>query len=145
MQTTQTAKPLPHPVDRPTADVVIYDGLCQICTAQIRRLASWDTRGRLAYLSLHDPEVPLTYPDLTHEELMQNMVVVDRQGRRHHGAAALRQIARRVPRLWITVPFLYLPGSLPVWQWLYRQIADRRYRFNRDNCTGGTCHLHGKH
>jgi hypothetical protein len=33
---------------------------------------------------------------------------------------------------------------MPLWQWLYRQVADRRYRFNRDDCDGGTCHLHGR-
>jgi predicted DCC family thiol-disulfide oxidoreductase YuxK len=136
--------PLPSPADRPLAEVVIFDGHCQLCTAQISRLAGWDTRGRLAYLSLHDAEVAQRYPDLTHEQLMREMVLVDRGGRRHPGAAAFREIARRIPRLWPLVPWLYLPGTLPVWQWFYRQVADRRYRFNRNNCDEGTCHLHGR-
>ena len=135
---------LPSPAERPAAEVVIFDGNCQLCTAQVSRLARWDTRRRLSFLSLHDPEVARRYPDLTHEMLMRDMVVVDRRGRFHHGAAALRELARRIPRLWPLVPFLYLPGTLPLWQWFYRQVADRRYRFNRDDCDGGTCHLHGR-
>jgi predicted DCC family thiol-disulfide oxidoreductase YuxK len=123
---------------------VIYDGHCNMCTSQIERLARWDSRGSLAFLSLHDPEVYERYPDLTHDGLMQNMVVVDRRGRRHVGAAALRQLAREIPRLWWLAPPLYLPGSLPLWQWLYSQVAKRRYRFNRHTCDGGTCELHGR-
>ncbi|HEX4143225.1 MAG TPA: DUF393 domain-containing protein [Pirellulales bacterium] len=135
---------LPSPAQRPLAEVVIFDGNCQLCTAQVSRLARWDTRGRLAFLSLHDLEVSRRYPQLSHETLMREMVVVDRRGQYHHAAAAVRQIARRIPRLWPLVPFLYLPGTMPLWQWLYRQVADRRYRFNRAECDGGTCHLHGR-
>ncbi|HTU27461.1 MAG TPA: DUF393 domain-containing protein [Pirellulales bacterium] len=138
------ARPLPTPTERPKAEVVVFDGHCQICTGQIARVAQWDTGGRLAFLSLHDPEVGRRYPELTHEALMRDMYVVDRKGRYHRGAAALREIARRVPRLWPLVPFLYLPFSMPLWQWLYRQVADRRYQFNRDECDGGSCHLHGR-
>jgi predicted DCC family thiol-disulfide oxidoreductase YuxK len=142
--TGSPANLLPTPAQRPLAEVVIFDGNCQLCTAQVLRLAKWDTRGRLAFFSLHDPEVGRRYPQLTHEALMRDMVVVDRRGRFHHGAAAVRQLARRIPRLWPLVPWLYLPGTMPLWQWLYRQVADRRYRFNRDDCDGGTCHLHGR-
>ncbi len=123
---------------------MIFDGQCNLCTSQIERLARWDSRAALAFLSLHDPQVYERYPDLTHDQLMQNMVVVDRAGRRHAGAASLRQLAREIPRLWWLAPVLYLPGSLPLWQWLYRQVAKRRYRFNREQCDAGTCHLHGR-
>lgn len=137
---------LPGPAQRPETDVVIFDGHCKICTGQVKRLARWDRRGRLAYLSLHDPEVAQRYPDLTYDELMRNMVVVDRRGRRHMGAAAIRHLSRRLPWLWWLAPILYLPGTLPLWQWLYRLIADNRYRFGRlDECDGGTCSLHGRH
>jgi predicted DCC family thiol-disulfide oxidoreductase YuxK len=143
MKTDLAPNLLPRPAERPGAAVVIYDGQCRICTAQIECVARWDTRRRLAFLSLHDPEVYERFPDLVHEELMQRMVVVDAQGRRHVGAAAVRVIARAVPRLWILTPFMYLPGTLPLWQWGYDQVAKRRYWFNRHACDGGTCHLHG--
>src|SRR5688572_16787389 len=116
---TQQPVSLPGPEDRPDADVVIYDGHCRICTGQIRRLARWDGGGRLAYLSLHDPEVAARYPDLTYDLLMQAMVVVDRSGRRHIGAAAIRYLSRRLPKLWWLAPILSFPGTLPLWQWCY--------------------------
>ena len=41
------AAPLPDMDQRPSADVVIYDGDCRICTSQIRRIQRWDPGGRL--------------------------------------------------------------------------------------------------
>lgn len=136
--------PLPSPTDRLEADVVIYDGQCRICTAQVRRLARWDGGGRLAFLSLHDPVVQDRYPDLSHERLMEEMVVVDQEGKRHGGASAVRYLTRRLPRLWWAAPLLHVPGSLPLWRFLYRQVANRRYRLGKQNCEDGTCHLHGR-
>ncbi len=141
---TIEAPSLPTPEQRPSAEVVIYDGHCRICTSQIRRLAAWDTGGRLSYLSLHDPQTRQRYPDLSHEALMQDMYLVDRRGHRHRGAEALRYLSRRLPWLWWLAPILNLPGTLPLWQWCYRQVAKRRYRFGRiESCDDGSCRLHG--
>jgi predicted DCC family thiol-disulfide oxidoreductase YuxK len=144
MKTDIATTALPQPADRPGASVLIYDGQCNLCTAQVKRIARWDSRGELAFWSLHDPEVYRRYPDLKHDDLMRQMVLVDPLGRRHWGAAALRQLSRRIPRLWPLVPLLHLPGSLPLWQWAYNQVARRRYLFNRHDCDGGTCNLHGR-
>jgi len=146
MATIESAdKPLPTPAERPDADVVIFDGHCRICTAQVRRLVWWDCQHRLAYLSLHDPEVARRYPDLTHDALMEEIYIIDKRGTRHRGAGAIRYLSRRLRRLWWLAPVLHIPGSLPLWQWLYRQVAKRRYHFGRtDDCDSGSCHLHGK-
>jgi predicted DCC family thiol-disulfide oxidoreductase YuxK len=134
---------LPTPTERPDADVVIYDGHCVICTGQIQRLARWDTKGSLAYISLHDPEVARRWPDLAYDDLMKNMYVVDQQGQRHRGAAAIRYLSRRLPRLWWLAPVLHIPGTLPIWQALYQQVAKRRYRFGRiESCENGSCQIH---
>ena len=134
--------PLPH--ERENADVVIYDGHCRLCLAQVRNLFRWDAGKRLAFLSLHDEEVSRRYPDLSHEALMQDMYVVDRRGRRHRGAAAVRYLSRRLPWLYPLAPLLHIPGSLPIWQWCYRQVVRLRYRFGRvDSCQDGSCRLHG--
>jgi len=141
--TREVPQRLPGPERRPTADVVIFDGQCRICRRQIGWLAWFDSGGRLAYLSLHDSETARRYPDLSHDELMRQMVVVDAHGRRHGGAAAVRYLSRRLPRLWWLAPILHIPLSLPLWQWLYRQVAARRYLFGRvESCENGTCHLH---
>lgn len=141
----ESATALPSPEQRPEADVVIYDGQCRICTAQIQRLARFDGAGRLAYLSLHDPEVARRFPDLSYDDMMAAMYVVDQQGRRHRGADAVRYLSRRLPRLWWLAPLMHIPFSMPLWRWMYAQVANRRYKFGRieESCDGGTCHLHG--
>jgi len=144
-QLLPAAKQLPHPDQRPDAEVVIYDGQCRICTSQIRHLAWWDRGGRLAYLSLHDQEVYQRYPDLTHERLMQEMAVIDRHGGRHLGADAVRYLSRRLPLLWWAAPILHFPGTRRVWRFLYRLVARYRYRLGKvDGCEGGTCDIHAK-
>jgi predicted DCC family thiol-disulfide oxidoreductase YuxK len=144
--TPQAVTALPGPVDRPEADVVIYDGDCRFCTSQVQRLARWDRGGRLAFLSLHDPEVAARWPDLTHDMLMEQMYVVDRAGQRHGGAEAFRYLTRRLPRLWILAPLLHVPFSLPLWKWGYRQVAKRRYQIagKMKACDGDACAVHFK-
>ena len=136
--------PLPTIDDNPQADVVIYDGQCPFCRIQVQRLARWDGRGRLAFLSLHDPRVVQRYPDLTRQMLMQEMYVIDRRGRRHAGAAALRYLSRRLPRLWWLAPWLHIPGTLALWQAAYRWVARRRYQLwsAKNACKEGTCLRH---
>jgi predicted DCC family thiol-disulfide oxidoreductase YuxK len=134
---------LPRPVDRPDADVVIYDGQCPICTAQVRKLPWWDCQGKLAYLSLHDPEVPRRWPDLSKDRLMQEMVIIDGHGNRHWGPEAIRYLTRRLRRLVWAAPFLYFPGAMLLWRPLYRWIARNRYRLSGGPaCDDGTCSLH---
>lgn len=137
------AELLPTVADRPLADVVIFDGHCRICTGQIRRLARWDTRGRLAFVSLHDPLVAARWPELSREQLMRDMYVVDRRGRRHAGAAAFRYLSRKIPRLWCLAPLLHVPGAMPLWQALYRLIANRRYALGgQAECADEACAIH---
>lgn len=119
---------------------VIYDGHCRFCTGQVERFARWDRRGRLEFLSLHDPATAARFPQLSHEELMRDMYVVDLAGNAHKGAAAFRELSRVLPRLWWMAPLLHLPGSMPLWQWLYGQFAARRYLFGQTgSCENGTC------
>ena len=82
--TAENAIHLPTPDENPDADVVIYDGHCKFCTGQVKNLARWDRGGkRLAFLSLHDPEVARRFPDLTYDQLMEEMYLVDQQGQRY--------------------------------------------------------------
>jgi predicted DCC family thiol-disulfide oxidoreductase YuxK len=135
---------LPSPTERPDADVVIYDGDCGICTAQVSKLPFWDCQNRLAYLSLHDPEVERRYPDASRERLMQEMLIVDRKGGRHWGPEAIRYLTRRLRRLWWAAPLAYLPGSMFVWRPLYRWVARNRYRLSGKKCASDACQLHAK-
>ena len=141
-----SAKPdLPSPRDFPSRDTVVYDGQCSFCQSQVQRLHQWDRNSRLCFLSLHDPFISENYPDLSHEELMQQMYVLSVDGKRLGGAKALRHLTRRIPRLWPLMPLLHIPFTLPIWQWSYNQIAKRRYRISKKmgtGCDSDGCKIH---
>ena len=140
-------QPLPSPIERPDADIVLYDGHCRFCTKGVSKLLWWDSEGKLAYLSLHDPEVKRRWPDISHDRLMKEMCIVDTKGNRYWGPEAVRYLTRRLRRLWWAAPFAYFPGSMLIWRPLYRFIARNRYRLLGKTPTcdeGGTCSLHGR-
>ena len=144
----QPAIHLPSPAENPNAEIVIFDGRCKFCTGQVERLARWDGTGRrLAFLSLHDPEVAKRFPDLTYDQLMEEMVVVDRRGNRHAGAAAFRYLTTKLPRLYVLAPLMHLPFTMPIWRWGYKQVAKNRYLLmgkTTEGCDDGTCKVHLK-
>lgn len=133
---------LPDPDARPDADVVIFDGHCNFCRGGVERLNWLDRGNRLAFISLHDPRVAQRYSDLSHDDLMLQMYVIDRQGNRHAGSEAVRYLSRRLRLLWPTVPILHLPGSAGLWRWMYLQVARRRYRLAGKNCGSDGCKIH---
>src|SRR5262245_7032999 len=138
---------LPSPGENPAGDVVIFDGQCKFCTNQVQNLARWDSRHRLAFLSLHDSEVARRYPDLSYDQLIEQMYVVDQRGNRYAGAAAFRYLTTRLPRLYALAPLMHIPFTGPLWRWGYRQIAKRRYRIagrTSDACGDEACQIHLK-
>lgn len=140
---TSSSPQLPDPKDFPSRFVVLYDGRCRFCKTQVTRLWRCDFSGRLAFLSLHDPRVGELYPDLTHEQLMQQMYVVTPDGRRLGGIHAFRRLSRIMPLLWPIAPALHLPGTFPIWNWCYQQVARRRYMFGKvEACEDGACEIH---
>lgn len=131
--------PLPHHNERPPRAVVIYDGRCSFCIARSEQLARWDRDRRLTFLPIDDPERPVLFPRLETAALRRDMHVVAQSGDILRGAAAVRYLCKLLPRLWCLVPLLYIPRSLPIWQWLYHQIATRRYRLSKSatwSCSG---------
>ncbi|TWU06343.1 thiol-disulfide oxidoreductase DCC family protein [Stieleria varia] len=134
---------LPDPDENPDADVVLFDGHCNFCRAGVESLSRLDWGGkRLAFLSLHDGRVAERYPDLTFDQLMEQMYVIDGADRRHGGADAVRYLTRRLPLLWLAAPIMHLPGSAGLWRWLYHQVAKRRYKIAGKSCDNGTCQVH---
>ena len=134
---------LPDPDAGNPTDVVIFDGECNFCRSQVNNLSRLDCCGkRLSFLSLHDPRVQERYPDLSHDQLMEQMYVVDQKQRRHGGADAVKYLSRRLPLLWLAAPILHLPGTARLWRWLYGQVAKRRYKLAGKTCEGDRCSVH---
>lgn len=144
---------LPSPIDFPSADLVIFDGECVFCTNQVKNLKKFDGNHRLAFISLHDEFVRERFPDLSHEQMMEQIYVVPNSktgytADRYGGAAGIRYLTRRLPKLWLFAPLFHLPFTQRIQQWCYLQIAKRRYRIAGKSgpaCDeNGTCDLHFK-
>ena len=136
---------LPSPQDLPGAEVVIYDGHCNFCKKQVTNLYRWDGKGRIAFVSLHDAFVAQNYRDLSHEMMMKQMYVITSDNRRLAGANAFRHLTTRLPKLWVLAPLLHFPFSLPLWQFLYNQVARQRYKIAGtagEACEGDACQVH---
>lgn len=127
----EDVRQLPDPDGRPTADVVIYDASCRLCRGTTDWLNRLDGRMRLAFLPLQDPRVRERFPDLSPKDLQRHVYVVDTRGNRRKGAGAARYLARRLPALWPLAPLLHVPGTMPLWRWVYKQISHRRHAFDR--------------
>ena len=137
---------LPDPDTHPAADVVIYDGDCRFCCRQVQNVHRMDFGGnRLSFLSLHDPRAAQRYPHLSHDDLMDQMFVIDHSGKAHGGSDAIKYLSRRLPLLWPAMPLLHLPATARVWRWLYRQVARRRYQLaGKKSCDTDACRIHLK-
>ncbi|TWT53311.1 hypothetical protein Pla22_09400 [Rubripirellula amarantea] len=133
---------LPDPDDLKDSNVVIYDGQCNFCRGQVNNLRRLDIGGkRLSFISLHDPRVKERYPDLSHDDLMAQMYVIDRDQNRYGGSDAVRFLSRQLPLLWPVMPILHIPGTAGLWRWGYHQIAKRRYKLAGKNCEDGVCKI----
>ena len=96
----------------------------------------------LAFVARGGPDAQRLVPDLVGSHVASQMYVVDQQGTRHGGARAVRYLARRLPRLWWIAWLLHMPGTLPLWDWLYKQVAKHRYRLSDASaCDAGTCRV----
>ena len=134
---------LPSITEHPNRDVVIYDGHCGFCQKQVMRIHRWDSGNKLSFLSLHDPDVEKVAPQLTYDQMMDQMYVIPQTGEPRGGASAIRYLSRRLPRLYPVMPFLHIPLSLPIWRMLYKWGARRRYKLSAANaCDSEQCELH---
>jgi predicted DCC family thiol-disulfide oxidoreductase YuxK len=125
-------------------DTVLFDGNCVFCTRGAKTLKRLDVFGSLELLSLHDPSVAQRYPDLSHDQLMEEMWVVGANGKRYAGAASFAYLSRRLPLLFPLFPILNFPFMMPLWRLIYRNVAKRRYLISGQTCENGSCSLHGR-
>ena len=124
----------------PARDTVLYDGQCRFCRSQIAILRALDLTGRLSFTSLHDPSVASDFPEIALEDLHRQMYVVDVRGLARGGADAVRSLSRRLVLLWPLALLLHVPGTMPIWQWLYAFVARHRLKI-AGACDDGTCRL----
>jgi predicted DCC family thiol-disulfide oxidoreductase YuxK len=110
---------------------VLYDGLCPLCQRTAQLLAALDLFHRLELVDFRQLNLAdynrrhgLT---LTAEDLDREMYVTSRSGA-YAGFYAYRRLSLAVPALWLTAPWLFLPGAHVPGELVYRHIARNRLK-----------------
>jgi predicted DCC family thiol-disulfide oxidoreductase YuxK len=129
-----STQPVP---DAPTGDVVLYDGLCGLCSRAVRFIARHDHRGRFRFAALQSdvartllagaPDLPALLPDSVILVEAGGAVLVESE-------AALRIAAGLDGRVRHLARLRVVPR--PIRDAVYRLVARTRYRiFGRhDEC-----------
>ena len=104
---------------------LIFDGRCAYCRGWVERVRRWDRERRLDFVPYQTPDLEQRFPGVSRAECTQRIHLVDETGRVHRGAAAAREVLRRLPGggVW-TLPFR-LPGGLALGDHLYAWVAHR--------------------
>jgi predicted DCC family thiol-disulfide oxidoreductase YuxK len=121
---------------------ILYDGACNLCRASVAKLRRMDAHSHVETLDLHDPTVAGRFPQVNRDEAMLLMQAVDQRGRVYSGADAWARVLSALPGWKLIAWLLFVPGIHFLAQRVYSWVARNRYRWNREECEGGTCALH---
>jgi predicted DCC family thiol-disulfide oxidoreductase YuxK len=128
-----------------THPIVLFDGVCNLCSGSVQLILQHDPAGRFRFASLQSD---LAQRLLTERGLdpkaLDSVVVIDGDRLYRESDAALR-IARDLKGAWkVLTVFRVIPR--PLRDWAYRLIARNRYRWfgKAETCWLPTPELRGR-
>ncbi len=128
--------------------VVVYDGLCGLCTQSVGLIRRLDWLHRLEYLDAQDWEqVHSRFPRLDQEAILGQIHMVAPDGRVYVGYEGVRRILKDLPLAFWLYPLLFLPAITWLGPRIYRWIAAHRYAISRRlghpvSCESGAYKIH---
>lgn len=114
--------------------IIYYDGYCNICRTSSTIWKKLDWLDKLSFISFR------TLKDYPAE--MEKQLFVEHHGKWYKGFTAIIQIAKKLPLLWVTIPFLYIFQWIGLGGFLYSKIASNRKIVPVNQCQGDTCMIH---
>jgi predicted DCC family thiol-disulfide oxidoreductase YuxK len=107
---------------------VLYDGGCGMCRVSAEAIRMFDNGGLLELIDLHDEAARALFPGLKLENLLEELHVVDDQGRVYRGARAVNEVLRYQRGIKAYLAYLwYVPGYAWLAEMQYKRIASSRY------------------
>jgi predicted DCC family thiol-disulfide oxidoreductase YuxK len=118
---------------RPGRIAVIYDGQCNLCRTSAEAVRIFDNSNAIDLIDLHDADARTQFPELTIQALMEELHVVDDNGRVARGARAVNEVLRHQQgvRGWLAYLW-YIPGYAWLADRQYKRIARSRYGLDCD-------------
>ncbi|MDT0634584.1 thiol-disulfide oxidoreductase DCC family protein [Spectribacter hydrogenoxidans] len=119
----------------PDNRVVLFDGVCRLCSTWVRWLLRADRHARFRLAAMQSPagQAILTWYGLPTDH-HESMLLVD-NGRLHQKSSAFLHILRQLPLPWRAGMALQAIPR-PVRDWAYDRVARNRYRWfgRHDRC-----------
>jgi len=121
---------------------LLFDGQCPFCirSMTVLRYFDWFDRLQFSELQNHWQRISSRHPEVSFEECLKEMVLIDRDDIVHKGFFAFRRILWSLPVFWPLLAVFYFPFASTVGPKVYRFVASRRLRFQA--CESSTCSTH---
>ena len=104
---------------------LIYDGSCGFCRRWVVRVQHWDRDGCFEVVPYQIPDLEERFPNVSRLDCTHRMHLVTADGTVYQGAAAGRELLRRLRGGWLWILPFHIPGGLAVTEHLYAWIARR--------------------
>lgn len=118
-----------------TPPVLLFDGVCNLCSASVQFVLKYDTRGRFQFASLQSKEgQELLKKHGLPIRAFQSFVLI-RDGRCYSQSTAALQVARDL-KFPINLLSIFLIIPRPIRDFFYKVIAKNRYRWfgKKESC-----------
>jgi predicted DCC family thiol-disulfide oxidoreductase YuxK len=109
---------------------VYYDGNCPFCAAEMNRLRSWNSAGKLVFVDIAEPEFDPGTLGVAMADLDRELHSRASDGTVLTGIDSMQRAYTLVGRAWMVLP-LRVTMLRPLLSYLYLGFARNRYRFSR--------------
>lgn len=125
--------------------IIFFDGVCNLCTGSVQFIIKRDRKDVFRFAALQSEQAQ-QYLSLFGADLKElNTILLLEDGKVYQRSTAALRIVRRLSGTW---PLLYGLIIIPAFirDWVYRQIAKRRYRIwgQQESCMIPTAELKAK-
>jgi len=109
-----------------TQDIILFDGLCNFCSASVLFVIKRDPRSRFKFVSLQSPVADRLLKERGVQSSNLSTVMLIRDMQVFQQSDAVLEIVRKLRRLW---PLLYAGKIIPRFlrDTMYTMVAKRRY------------------
>jgi len=111
----------------PGGPIILFDGVCNFCTASVRFVIKRDSQCRFRFASLQSPVAEQLLGAELHEQDRLGSVVLVLDDKIYRKSTAALQTARRLDGLWPLLSVLLIVPR-PLRDAVYDFIGSRRYR-----------------
>jgi predicted DCC family thiol-disulfide oxidoreductase YuxK len=117
------------------AEVIVFDGVCNLCSASVRFIIARDPAARFRFAALQSEAAKRLLASVPHPDPLPDAIVLVDGSRAFTRSTAALRIARRLTFPWLLLyAFIFVPRVIR--DAVYDLIAARRYRWfgKRDEC-----------